>query len=408
MRAYERFLKYVAIHTRSDEKTGTTPSFAGEFDLAHVLVDEMKAMGIEDAHVDDKCYVYGTLPASPGYENAPAIGLCAHLDTADYNGKDVKPRLVENYDGGLIPLGSTRFVLDPETFPDLKEMVGKTVIVTDGTTLLGGDDKAGIAEILTAAERLMAENIPHGKICFTFPPDEEIGAGAKDLDLEKLGADLAYTLDAGQTGLIQYETFNAAAAEIHITGFGVHPGSSKNTMINALLVAYELNGMLPSGETPRDTTGYEGFFHLTHMEGTVDEAVMEYIIRDHDKVLFEGRKKAMLHIAELLNDKYGRGTVEIKLRDQYYNMAEIIRNHPEMITMAEEAIRDAGLTPRTLPIRGGTDGAQLSFRGLPCPDLSAGYYGAHGQYEHVAVEDMDVCTDVIVNLIRRYADQKKC
>ena len=403
MRAYERFLKYVVIHTRSDEKSDKTPSFEGEFDLARFLVDEMKAMGIEDAHVDDKCYVYGTLPATPGYENATALGLCAHLDTADFNGKDVKPRLVENYDGGIIRLGDTKFVLDPEVFPDLKEMVGKTVIVTDGTTLLGADDKAGIAIALTAAERLLEENIPHGKICFTFPPDEEIGAGAKDLDLEKLGAEAAYTLDAGSMGLIQYETFNAAAANIHITGFGVHPGSAKDTMISALQVACELNGMLPSGETPRDTCGYEGFFHMTHMAGTVDEADMEYIIRDHDRNLFEGRKKTMLHIAELLNNKYGPGTVEVTLRDQYYNMAEVIRKYPEMITMAEEAIREAGLTPRTMPIRGGTDGAQLSFRGLPCPDLSAGYYAAHGQYEHVAVEDMDTCTEVVINLIRKYA-----
>ena len=262
MRAYERFLKYVVINTISDECSNTTPSSQCQFDLARLLVQEMLDLGIADAHVDEKCYVYGTIPATPGYESVPALGFCAHLDTAAFNGENVRPRLVPDYDGSDIPLGESGLVLSPAQFPHLREMKGKTLIVTDGTTLLGGDDKAGIAEILTMAETVLRDGIPHGKLCFAFTPDEEIGAGARDLDLDKLGADIAYTVDGGALGDIEYESFNAAGARISITGFGVHPGSAKDTMINALLVAMELNGMLPAGETPRHTEGYEGFFHL--------------------------------------------------------------------------------------------------------------------------------------------------
>ena len=405
MRAYERFLKYVVINTRSDDCSNTTPSSQCQFDLARLLVQEMLDLGIADAHVDEKCYVYGTIPATPGYESVPSLGFCAHLDTAAFNGENVRPRLVPNYDGSDIPLGESGRVLSPEQFPHLLDMKGKTLIVTDGTTLLGGDDKAGIAEILTMAETVLREGIPHGKLCFSFPPDEEIGAGAKDLDIAKLGADIAYTVDGGPLGQVQYENFNAALAHIQITGLGVHPGSSKNTMINALLVANQFNNMLPAGETPRDTEGYEGFFHLTKLNGTPDDAFMEYIIRDHDRHLFEGRKKTMAHIAQLLNDHYGPDTVRLEIHDQYYNMADVIADHMDLIENARTAIRQVGLEPRSLPIRGGTDGSQLSFRGLPCPDLSAGYLACHGPFEHVAVEDMDTATEILLNVVKLYANQ---
>ena len=407
LRAYERFLKYVVVHTTSDDTSTAVPSSQCQFDLAYLLVDEMKGMGIEDAHVDEKCYVYGTIPATPGYEEVPSLGFCAHLDTAAFNGKNVKPRVIENYDGKDVTLGDSGRTLTVEQFPHLPSMKGKTLIVTDGTTLLGGDDKAGIAEIMTLAERLMKGEIPHGKICLSFPPDEEIGAGAKDLDIGKYGATYAYTVDGSQVGLIDYENFNAALAKIHITGLGVHPGSSKNTMINALLVANELNNMLPSGETPRDTEGYEGFFHLTKLNGTPDDTDMEYIIRDHDRGLFEGRKKSLEHICVLLNDKYGDGTVKLHIRDQYYNMEEVIRQHFHLVENAIEAIHRAGLTHITRPIRGGTDGSQLSFRGLPCPNLGAGYYACHGPYEHVAAEDMDTVVEILMNLTGLYADGRE-
>lgn len=403
MRAYERFLKYVVVNTRSDDESGTTPSSAGQFDLARLLVDEMREMGIADAHVDEKCYVYGTIPATPGQESAPALGFCAHLDTAAFNGENVRPRLVPDYDGGDIPLGDSGRVLSPVQFPHLPEMKGKTLIVTDGTTLLGGDDKAGIAEILTMAETVLRDGLPHGKLCFAFTPDEEIGAGARDLDLDKLGADIAYTVDGGALGDIEYESFNAAGARISITGFGVHPGSAKDTMINALLVAMELNGMLPAGETPRHTEGYEGFFHLLKLSGTTDEATMEYIIRDHDRGLFEGRKKSLAHIVQLLNDRYGEGTVTLELQDQYYNMAEVMVNHMDLVENAKIANEQAGVEPKVVPIRGGTDGSQLSFRGLPCPNLATGSYGYHGPFEHIAVEDMDTMTQILLNIVKLYA-----
>lgn len=403
MRAYERFLNYVKINTRSDDMSQTTPSSACQFDLARLLVAEMQELGIEDAAVDEKCYVYGSIPATPGYEDVPAVAFCAHLDTAAFNGENVCPRLVANYDGGEIPLGQSGRVLSPAQFPDLHTMLGKTIIVTDGTTLLGGDDKAGIAEIMTMAEIVLREQIPHGKLCFSFPPDEEIGAGAKDLDLARLGAQIGYTVDGGELGMIQYENFNAALARIRITGFGVHPGHAKNTLLNALLVANQLNNMLPAGDNPRDTDGYEGFFHLTKLNGTPDEAFMEYIIRDHDRALFEGRKKTLLHVTQLLNDRYGENTVELTLRDQYYNMLEVIREHWDLVENAREACCQAGVEPKCEPIRGGTDGSQLSFRGLPCPDIAAGYYGAHGPYEHISIEDMDAATQILLNVVKLYA-----
>ncbi len=403
MRAYERFLQYAVIHTTSDDTSGLTPSSQCQFDLARHLVKEMRRLGIPDAHVDGKCYVYGSIPASPGCEDLPALGFCAHLDTASFSGKNVRPRLVPDYDGGDIVLGTSGRVLSPAQFPHLPQLRGKTLIVTDGATLLGADDKAGIAEILTMAETVLDRGLPHSRLCFSFPPDEEIGAGAKDLDLEKLGADVAYTVDGGELGMIQYESFNAAIARITITGIGVHPGHAKNIMRSALLVAHQLQAMLPGGETPQDTEGYEGFFHLTSLRGTVDEAEMEYIIRDHDETLFEGRKRTLLHIARLLNDRWGEGTVRVELRDQYRNMAEVIRDHLDLIETAKKATLLAGVQPATPPIRGGTDGCQLSFRGLPCPDLGTGAYACHGPYEHITAEDMDKVTEILLNIVGLHA-----
>ena len=406
MRAYERFLKYVVINTRSDDTSGRTPSSDGQFDLARLLVEEMHQIGIADAYVDEKCYVYGSLPATSGYENLPCVMFCAHLDTAAFNGENVRPQLIGHYNGEDVPLGKSGKVLSPREFPDLKTMVGQTLIVTDGTTLLGADDKAGIAEIMTMAETVIREKRPHGRLAFSFPPDEEICAGAKDLDLEKLGADVGYTVDGGKLGMVQFENFNAALAKISIQGFGVHPGSAKDVMINALLVANELNNMLPSGDTPRDTSGYEGFFHVTKWNGTPDECTMEYIIRDHDRNLFEGRKKCMEHIAELLNDKYGKDTVKLTITDEYFNMAEVIKDHYELVEYAIQAVRMTGEKEIIKPIRGGTDGCQLSFRGLPCPDIGTGLYGAHGPFEHITVEAMDKVTQILLNVVQLFEEHK--
>ena len=406
MRAYERFLKYVVINTRSDDTTGKVPSSECQFDLARLLVKEMHQIGIADAHVDEKCYVYGSIPATPGYETVPCVMFCAHLDTAAFNGENVRPQLIGNYNGEDVPLGNSGKVLSPREFPELKTMTGQTLIVTDGTTLLGADDKAGIAEIMTMAETVIRENLPHGRLAFSFPPDEEICEGAKNLDIAKLGADIGYTVDGGEVGMVQYENFNAALAQITIQGFGVHPGTAKNVMVNALMVANELNNMLPSGETPRDTCGYEGFFHVTKWNGTPDECTMEYIIRDHDRNLFEGRKKCMKHIAELLNDKYGKDTVKLTITDEYFNMADVIKEHFELVEYAVEAVRMAGEKEIITPIRGGTDGSQLSFRGLPCPDIGTGLYAAHGPFEHITVEAMDKVTQILLNVVQLFAEHK--
>ena len=405
MKAYERLLNYAVINTRSDDRSDSVPSTAVQFDLAHFLIREMAELGIADARVDDKCYVYGSIPATPGYENVPAVMYCAHLDTADFNAVNVRPRVIENYDGNDVVLGDSGRVLSPKHFPDLAESKGQTLIVTDGTTLLGADDKAAIAEILTMAERVLTGNIPHGKLCFSFPPDEEIGGGAQYLDIPALGAVCGYTVDGGKAGIIEYETFNAAMAEIAIRGFGVHPGDAKNTMINALQVACELNDMLPAGDRPERTEKYEGFFHLISLGGTVDEAEMRYIVRDHDRALFEGRKKTLEHVASLLNEKYGAGTVTLSLRDQYYNMAEVLKDHMELVDHAVEATRRAGIPEIIMPIRGGTDGSQLSFRGLPTPNLGTGGFGFHGPYEHITAENMDLVTEILLNLVRIFAEQ---
>ena len=407
MRAYERLLNYVVVHTASDEFSETTPTTRRQFDLANMLVPEMKTLGIEDAHVSDLCCVYGTLPATPGYEDAPAIGLIAHLDTVpDFCGENVKPRIIDNYNGGDVVLGDSGRTLSPAQFPHLPSLKGRTLIVTDGTTVLGADDKAGIAEIMTVVEHLIKENIPHGKICIAFTPDEEVGSGASALDLDTFGADYAYTIDGGEEGEITYENFNACAAKFVINGFNVHPGSAKDTMVNALNVAWELHQMLPAADRPEHTEDYEGFYHLTDMSGNVEKAEMQYIVRDHDLAAFELRKKELQHIQTVLNGRYGEGTVELTITEQYRNMSEKILPHFHLIENAKAAAEEIGLKPLIVPVRGGTDGAQLSFRGLPCPDIGTGGYAYHGPYEHITAEGMDLSVDLILGVLKRYASFK--
>lgn len=407
MRAYERLLNYVKVDTPSDPHSETTPSSACQFDLARLLVEELKALGVGNAHVDDKCYVYASIPATAGYEKCKRLGFIAHMDTApDFNGKGVNPQVVSNFDGKDLVLGTSGYVLKAKDFPQLPNMKGRTLITTDGTSLLGADDKAGVAEIMTLVERILTENIPHGKICIGFTPDEEIGAGADHFDVEKFGADIAYTLDGGMEGEIEYENFNAAGADFVIHGNNVHPGSAKNIMVNAQLLAMEINGMLPADETPATTEGYEGFFHLTDMEGTVEKAKLEYIIRDHDREKFEARKALVRKIADRMNEKYGAGTVELNVKDQYYNMKEMIEPHMELIEYAKEAAKAVGINPKVVAIRGGTDGARLSFMGLPCPNLGTGGFGFHGPYEHITAEGMDLCVEMALKIVEKYSEEK--
>lgn len=408
MRAYERLIKYAKVSTASDPDSGKHPSSERQFDLARMLVDELKELGIDNAQLDDNCYVYASIPASEGCENAPAIGLIAHVDTSpDFSGEGVNPRIIENYDGEDVVLGDSGRVLRTSQFPHLKNLKGRTLIVTDGTTLLGSDDKSGIAEIMTAAERILTENIPHGKICIGFTPDEEIGGGTDCFDIERFGADYAYTLDGSLEGEIEFENFNAAAAEITVKGFNVHPGEAKDRMINAALVAMEFNRMLPAAEIPARTEGYEGFFHLTEMDGNNEVSHLSYIIRDHSKERFARRKEQMQLITKVLNERWGEGTVTLQLRDQYYNMEEMIRPHFHLVENALAAAEEAGMKPLTRPERGGTDGAMLSYKGLPCPNLGTGGYAFHGPYEHVTVEGMDLSVELILGILRRYAAARK-
>lgn len=404
MKAYERLLKYVIVRTPSDENSETVPSSQCQFDLARILETEMKELGLKDVHLDDQCYLYGNLPATEGYEDKPAIGFIAHMDTvADFCDHDIVPVLTENYSGEAMEIGKSGLILSPETFPHLASLKGRTLITSDGTTVLGADDKAGIAEILTMIERVQAENIPHGKLCVAFTPDEEIGTGASHFNVEEFGADYAYTMDGDTEGEIQYENFNACKACFDIKGFNVHPGSSKDTMINASLVAMEINNMLPGCETPRGTEEYEGFYHLVSMSGECASAQLNYIVRDHDKALFEARKRTLRLIEKDLNEKWGEGTVTLTITEQYKNMAEIIAGCMHLIDNAKEACEAAGVAPLVIPIRGGTDGCQLSFKGLPCPNLGTGGHAYHGPYEHITVEGMDKSVDVMMELVKLYA-----
>ena len=404
MRAYERFLDYVKIHTTSDENCDAHPSSQCQFDLARLLEKQMKELGLQNVRLDEFCYVYGTLPATPGYEAKPAIGLIAHMDTApDASGENVKPQVIENYDGGDVLLAGTGEYMRVATFPELANWKGQTLITADGTTLLGADDKAGIAEILTAVERLQKENIPHGKVCVAFTPDEEVGAGPDLFDVKGFGADYAYTVDGGDVGELEYQNFNAASAEIAIRGFSVHPGSAKGLMKNALNIAMELHAMLPADERPETTEGTEGFYHLDGMRGTVSEARMGYIIRDHDAEKFAARKATMTAAAEAINKKYGPGTVELKLIDSYSNMEQQILPHFHLIENAQLAVKQAGLEPKIVPIRGGTDGARLSFMGLPCPNLGTGGFNFHGPCEYITAEKMDKSVEILLNILSIYA-----
>ena len=397
MKAYERLLRYAQFDTASHEGMGCCPSTEGQLVLGRALVTEMHEMGIANAEIDKHGYVYASIPATA--EGYPAIGLIAHMDTVDcVPVLPMNARIVENYDGGDVQLagGDT---LSPRDYPELVERRGKNLIVTDGKTLLGADDKAGIAEILTACERILSEKQPHGKICIAFTPDEEIGCGADLFDVARFGADYAYTLDGDAVGGIEYENFNAASLRLTFHGRNVHPGSAKNVMINASHLLMEYDSMLPAQQRPEYTCDYEGFFHLEDMQGAPEQASAFYIIRDHDRAKFEARKQSAQAIADYMNAKYGENTVECNIKDSYYNMREMIEPHMEIIDRAERAYRAAGVEPFTKPIRGGTDGARLSFMGLPCPNLGTGGMNYHGRFECIAVEDMDVMVDTICHLV---------
>lgn len=405
MKAYERLIRYAAYDTTSHEDSESCPSTPEQLVLADSLAAEMKELGFSEVRRDQNGYVYGFLPQNCDGE-LPVIGLIAHMDTSDAApGGGIRPRLVENYAGGDIVLNPEQnIVLREEDLKDLADPIGDTLVVTDGTTLLGADDKAGIAEILTAAEELRRRGIPHGKIAVAFTPDEEIGRGADRFDVPGFGADFAYTVDGGRLGEIEYENFNAAAAVVSIKGRSFHPGSAKGRMRNAALLAAEFSSLLPPAETPEHTEGYEGFYHLTRISGEVEHAELRYIIRDHDREKFEARKDRFRRIAEYLNGKYGEGVFELRLTDSYYNMKEVLAPRMEIVERAQRAMRAAGVEPAAVPIRGGTDGARLSFMGLPCPNLPTGGYNFHGRFEFASVREMDRIVEILIHIAERPAD----
>ena len=406
MNVTDRFLDFVKFDTQSDELTNMTPSSPGQMEFAKYLKSVLDGMGLEDVELDSNGYLFATLPANME-KPVPTVGFIAHIDTSpDMSGRHVSPRIVKNYDGGAITLNEKeQIVLSPEEFPELHNYMGEDLIVTDGTTLLGADDKAGVAEIITAVAYLQSHpEIKHGKIRIGFNPDEEIGLGAHKFDVEKFGCEFAYTMDGGAVGELEYENFNGASAKVTIKGRNVHPGYAKHKMVNSIRVANNFIAMLPRWETPEHTEGYEGFYHLVGIEGGVEQTVLSYIIRDHDRARFESRKKEIEHLCRKTNMEYpGCCTVEIK--DQYYNMREKIEPVMHVIEIAEQAMHDSGIEPRVQPIRGGTDGAQLSFKGLPCPNIFAGGENFHGRYEYVPVSSMEKAVDVIVNICRIVADR---
>lgn len=402
----ENFLKYVKIDTQSVEGTEASPSTAKQHNLAKVLVSQLKEMGAQEVTYDEAhCYVYATVPASHGCEGAPVIGFIAHMDTSPaVTGDGVKPRIVENYQGGDILLNEEKqIVMKVADFPELPSYKGKRLIVTDGTTLLGADDKAGIAEIMAMAEYLLAHpEIPHGKIRVGFTPDEEVGAGADYFDVKLFGADYAYTVDGGRLGELEYENFNAAGAKVVVHGRSVHPGEAKDKMRNAILMAQEFQSLLPVEENPMYTCGYEGFYHLGWLNGSVEEATADYIIRDHDREKFQKKKELFLQAGDFLNRKYGEGTFEIELKDSYYNMKEIIQGHMGLIDNAKEAMEELGITPIVVPIRGGTDGARLSFMGLPCPNLCTGGANFHGRFEYACADHMEIIVELLAKIAQKW------
>ena len=399
MKVQDRLLKYVAYWTTSDESGSVIPSSEREFALGRELKQELEDLGLSRVILTDHCYVYGLLPATSGMEDRKAIGFIAHMDTApDYSGENVKPQIIENYDGSDILLKGSNTYLKVSDFPTLETLTGRTLITTDGTTLLGADDKAGIAEIMTALEQIITEGTPHGDIWIGFTPDEEIGAGADLFDLDYFKADFAYTVDGDYEGEVAYENFNAASADFIIHGVNVHPGEAKDIMVNAALLATEIVSRLPKAETPAHTEGREGFYHLTDMSGDVAFAKLSFIVRDHDKDIFESRLNLLRTIEVEMNQEYGAGTVELTITHSYENMLSVIEQHMDVIERAQNAIRESGLEPISRPVRGGTDGARLSFMGLPCPNLGTGGYGFHGPYEHISVEGMEPAVRIIKSI----------
>ncbi len=405
MRVEERLLKYVSYWTTSDEECRQIPSSERQFELGKVLEQELRNLGLEKVTLTDHCYVYGLLPATKGYADKPAVGFISHMDTApDFSGKDVKPQIIPDYDGNDVLLKGSGAYLKVSDFPTLKTLKGRTLITTDGTTLLGADDKAGVSEIMTAVEQIITEKIPHGDIWIGFTPDEEVGSGADLFDLDYFKARFAYTVDGDYEGEVAYENFNAASASFEINGVNVHPGEAKDIMINAALVGCEIASLLPENETPTHTEGREGFYHLTDFSGDIAHAKVNYIVRDHDKATFEKRLDTLRGIEQKMNGKYHADTVKLNIQHSYSNMLEVIEKNEYVVAIAKKAIKNVGLEPVSRPVRGGTDGARLSFMGLPCPNLGTGGYGFHGPFEHISVEGMDTAVSVIKEIVKITAE----
>ena len=405
MRVEKRLLKYVSYWTTSDEECRQIPSSERQFELGKVLEQELRDLGLEKVTLTDHCYVYGLLPATKGYADKPAVGFISHMDTApDFSGKDVKPQIIPDYDGNDVLLKGSGTYLKVSDFPTLKTLKGRTLITTDGTTLLGADDKAGVSEIMTAVEQIITEKIPHGDIWIGFTPDEEVGSGADLFDLDYFKAKFAYTVDGDYEGEVAYENFNAASASFEINGVNVHPGEAKDIMINAALVGCEIASLLPENETPAHTEGREGFYHLTDFSGDIAHAKVNYIVRDHDKATFEKRLDTLRGIEKKMNEKYHADTVKLNIQHSYSNMLEVIEKNEYVVAIAKKAIKNVGLEPVSRPVRGGTDGARLSFMGLPCPNLGTGGYGFHGPFEHISVEGMDTAVSVIKEIVKITAE----
>ena len=405
MRVEERLLKYVSYWTTSDEECRQIPSSERQFELGKVLEQELRDLGLEKVTLTDHCYVYGLLPATKGYADKPAVGFISHMDTApDFSGENVKPQIISDYDGRDVLLKGSGAYLKISDFPTLETLKGRTLITTDGTTLLGADDKAGVAEIMTAVEQIITEKIPHGDIWIGFTPDEEVGSGADLFALDYFKAKFAYTVDGDYEGEVAYENFNAASASFEITGVNVHPGEAKDIMINAALVGCEIASLLPENETPAHTEGREGFYHLTDFSGDIAHAKVNYIVRDHDKATFEKRLDTLRGIEKKMNEKYHEDTVKLNIQHSYSNMLEVIEKNEYVVAIAKKAIKNVGLEPVSRPVRGGTDGARLSFMGLPCPNLGTGGYGFHGPFEHISVEGMDTAVSVIKEIVKITAE----